>query len=124
VLGEPGLSTERHRQAADGSPPGADRIEILSRLPENRINRLHSGLPARRPPQAIAGLAALPAQPCLHPGLDLLLRGPRPLPPHALPVHPHPGIAHVEDDPELLYISRRHKPILGSIEQPAVALTS
>jgi hypothetical protein len=39
------------------------------------------------------------------------------LPPHPLPVHPHPGIAHVKDDPELLHISSRHTPVLGSTKQ-------
>ncbi len=73
VLGEPGLSAERHRQAADDGPAGADGIEVLSCLHENRVDGLHSALPARRQPQAIARLAAWLAQPRLHPGLNLLI---------------------------------------------------
>lgn len=36
---------ERDRQSADHGPLGADRIEIHSRLSEDRINGFHLGLP-------------------------------------------------------------------------------
>ncbi len=42
VLGESELSAERHRQAADDGPAGADGIEVLSRLPEDRVDGLRS----------------------------------------------------------------------------------
>lgn len=72
------------------------------------IDGLHPRLPARREAEPVARLAARPAQPRLDPGLDFLVRGERVLPAHPLPVHPHPGAAHVEDHPEPLNISSGH----------------
>lgn len=61
--------------------------------------------PARRETEPVPRLATRPAQPRLHPCLDFLIRGKRVLPAHPLPVHPHPGIAQVEDHPELLNVN-------------------
>jgi hypothetical protein len=116
ILSEAGLCTERHRQAADDGPPRGNGVEIRSGLPEDCVDGLHPALPAGRQPQAIGRLAARPAEPRLYPGLDLLIRGQGVLAPHALPVHPHPGVAHVEDHPELLNISNGHDSILGGVE--------
>jgi hypothetical protein len=76
ILSEAGLCTERHRQAADDGPPYANGVEIRGGLPEDCVDGLHPALPACRQSQAIARLAARPAEPRLHPGLDLLIRGP------------------------------------------------
>src|SRR5712691_96603 len=81
--------------------------------------RTASALPAGRQPQTIARLAARPAEPRLHPGLDLLIRGRRVLTPHPLSVHSHPGVAQVEDHPELLNISSGHDAILGASSRPS-----
>jgi hypothetical protein len=51
----------------------------------------------------------------LHSGLDLLVRSGRGLTPHALPVHLNSGLAHVENDPELLNVSSGHEAILGGV---------
>jgi hypothetical protein len=40
---------------------------------QDRVDGLHPALPACRQSQAIARLAAWPAEPRLHPGLDLLI---------------------------------------------------
>jgi len=71
---------------------------------------MEPGLLARRQAEPVARLAAWPAQPRLHPGLDFLIRGEGVLPAHPLPVHTHPGVAHVEDHPEPLNISSGHNP--------------
>jgi hypothetical protein len=39
VPGEPGLRTERHRQAPDDRPPGPDRLKVRGRLPQDFIDR-------------------------------------------------------------------------------------
>jgi hypothetical protein len=46
ILGEPGLGAERHRQATNDGPPSTDDIEIRSGLPEDRVDGLHTPLPA------------------------------------------------------------------------------
>jgi hypothetical protein len=73
ILGEPRLGAERHRESSDDGPPGTDGIKIRGGLPEDRVDGLHPALPACRQPQAIARLAAWPAEPRLHAGLDLLI---------------------------------------------------
>lgn len=108
VLGEPGLRAERHCQSANYGPSSAKRIEV-------RV------LPVGRHPEAIARLATRPAEPGLHSGLDLLIRGRRILTQHALPVDPNPGLAHVEDDPELLNVNSGHEVIHGGIEQSGLS---
>ena len=103
------------RNAAAGDGPGGHRWRQGPQRPagEPRRRTALAALPASREAQAVASLTGRPAQPRLDPGLDLLVRGGRALPPHALPVHPHAGIAQVKDQPEFRNVSCSHASIPG-----------